>query len=95
MASCQAGFFYNIWHDNNPKWHRIFSDVNDCPEIDPNYLDMQKAAAPIGYRQDFRRESIQPSGRLTGAKTARRMLRTGIDQWFFEPIFHDHIPAPK
>ena len=23
------------------------------------------------------------------------MLRDDIDHWFFEPIFKDHIPAPK
>ena len=63
----QAGFFYNIWHDKSQKWTRIFSHITDCPEIDPDYLEMQKAANPIRYRQDF----------------------------LFEPIFHDHIPAPK
>ena len=91
----QAGFFYNIWHDENRKWHRIFSDINDCPEIDPDYLEMQKAADPIRYRQDFLCEFIQPADRLTDAETVRRMLRSDIDQWYFEPIFHDHIPAPK
>ena len=92
--SRQAGFFYNIWHGQNPKWHRIFSDVNDCPQIDPAYLDMQNAADPIRFRQDFLCEFIQPADRLTDAETVRRMLRTDIDQWYFEPIFHDHIPAP-
>ena len=93
--SRQAGFFYNIRHGHNPKWHRIFSDVNDCPQIDPDSLDLQMAADPIGFRQDFLREFIQPADRLTDAETVRRMLRTDIDQWYFEPIFHDQIPAPK
>ena len=91
----QAGFFYNIWHNADPRWTRIFSPVTDCPEIDPDYLDMQRAADPIRYRQDFLCEFIQPADRLTNAETVKRMIRTDIDQWFFEPIFLDHIPAPK
>jgi hypothetical protein len=91
----QAGFFYNIWHDQSPKWHRIFSDVNDCPAIDQDYLEMQKAADLIRYRQDFLCEFIQPADRLTDMETIRRMLRYDIDQWHFEPIFKDYIPAPK
>ena len=91
----QAGFFYNIWHDQHQKWTRIFSDVNDCPEIDPDYLEMQKAADPIRYRQDFLCEFIQPADRLTNRDQIQRMFRSDIDQWYFEPIFHDHIPAPK
>jgi hypothetical protein len=23
------------------------------------------------------------------------MMRTDIDQWYFPPLFHDHVPAPK
>ena len=88
----QASFFCNIWHDQNSKWRRIFPDINDCPEIDADYLEMQKAADPIRYRQDFRCEFIHPAGHLTDAETVGRMLRSDIDQWYFEPIFHDHIP---
>ena len=90
----QAGFFYNIWHDETPKWHRIFSDVNDCPAIDQEYLEMQKASDLIRYRQDFLCEFIQPADRLLDRETIQRMFRTDIDQWQFPPIFHDHIPAP-
>ena len=91
----QAGFFYNIWHDKSAKWTRIFSDITDCPAIDTDYLEMQKAADPIRYRQDFLCEFIQPADRLTDMETIQRMFRADIDQWYFEPIFHDHIPAPK
>ena len=91
----QAGFFYNIWHDETPKWHRIFSDVTDCPDIDQDYLEMQKKSDLIRYRQDFLCEFIQPADRLTDMETIRRMLRFDIDQWQFPPIFNDHIPAPK
>ena len=48
-----------------------------------------------GYRQDFLCEFIQPADRLTDMETIQRMFRADIDQWYFEPIFHDHIPAPK
>ena len=90
----QAGFFYNIWHDKSEKWTRIFQDVNDCPEIDPEYLELRKAHDPIRYRQDYLCEFIQPPDRLTNMEQIQRMFPTDIDQWHFPPIFHDHIPAP-
>jgi len=91
----QAGFFYNFWHSKTIKWHRIFSNVEDCPEIDPDYLAMQMAEDPIRYRQDFMCEFIQPADRLTNMETIQRMFRDGADAWFFEPFFKDHVPAPK
>jgi hypothetical protein len=60
----QAGFFYNIWHDNDTRWHKVFSTVKDCPEIDPGFLEMQKRADIVRYRQDFECEFLQPAGRI-------------------------------
>jgi hypothetical protein len=91
----QAGFFFNIWHSPDKRWTKIFSPVTDCPEIDPDYLEMQKAADPIKYRQDFLCEFIQPADRLVTMEMINRMMRTDIDQWYFPPLFHDHVPAPK
>ncbi|MBL8239347.1 MAG: hypothetical protein JNM66_31350 [Bryobacterales bacterium] len=45
--------------------------------------------------QDFLCEFIQPADRMIDAETFQRMIRTDIDQWFYEPLLHDHIPAPK
>ncbi|MBI2679978.1 MAG: hypothetical protein HYX25_03095 [Candidatus Solibacter usitatus] len=60
----QAGFFHNIWHNKDKRWHRIFSTIKDCPEIDPDFLDMQRRADETKYRQDFLCEFVQPANRL-------------------------------
>jgi len=77
----QAGFFCNIWHGKDPRWHKIFSTIEDCPEIDPDFLEMQKALDPIKYRQDFHCEFIQPADRLFDAATIDGMIDSTIDQW--------------
>ena len=77
----QTGFFYNIWHGKDPRWTKIFSTIKDCPEIDPDFLAMQKALDPIKYRQDFDCEFIQPAGRLIDRDTLMRMVDPTIDQW--------------
>jgi hypothetical protein len=89
----QAGFFFNIWHNRDQRWHRIFSPVTDCPEIDPEYLAMQKAADPIKYRQDFLCEFIQPAGRLTDMETINRMFLHKRENWALPSDILDHIPA--
>ena len=78
----QTGFFYNIWHSQgDTRWHKIFSTVKDCPEFDPDYLELQKELDPIKYRQDFLCEFIQPAGRLIDRETLMRMIDPSIDQW--------------
>ncbi|MBL8239348.1 MAG: hypothetical protein JNM66_18125 [Bryobacterales bacterium] len=42
-----------------------------------------------------RREFSQPAGSMIDAETFQRRIRTGIHQWFHEPLLHGHIPAPK
>ncbi|MBL8239315.1 MAG: terminase family protein, partial [Bryobacterales bacterium] len=74
----QAGFFFNIWHNADPRWTRILSTVADCPEIDADYLAMQRDSDPIRYRQDFLCEFIQPADRMIDAETFQRMIRTDI-----------------
>jgi len=59
-----AGFFHNIWTNGDQRWHRIFSTVKDCPDIDPDFLEMQKKIDEIKYRQDFDCEFLQPANRL-------------------------------
>ncbi|MBI2687021.1 MAG: hypothetical protein HYX27_11960, partial [Acidobacteria bacterium] len=68
----QAGFFYNIWHSKEGGWHKVLSTIKDCPEIDPEFLEMQKRADPIKYKQDFECQFIQPANRLF----TREMLDT-------------------
>ena len=78
----QTGFFYNIWHSQgDTRWHKIFSTIKDCPEIDSDFLEMQKEMDPIKYRQDFLFEFIQPAGRLIDRETLMRMVDKNIDQW--------------
>ncbi|MFN0106994.1 MAG: terminase large subunit domain-containing protein [Bryobacteraceae bacterium] len=69
----QAGFFYNIWHGEDKRWHKIFSTVKDCPEIDPDFLDMQRRADEIKYKQDFECEFLQPPDRLFSVKLIQSM----------------------
>src|SRR5204863_9287836 len=59
----QVGFFYNFWHQKN-EWHKIYSTVADCPDIDPVFLQMQRLADETRYRQDFLCEFIQPANHL-------------------------------
>jgi hypothetical protein len=81
----QAGFFYNIWHDEDPRWLRIFSSIQANPgAIDQAFLDLQRAADPIRFRQDFLCEFVQPADRLIDMDTLKRMLRTDIDQYQLE-----------
>ncbi|HEU0119990.1 MAG TPA: hypothetical protein VFQ91_10595, partial [Bryobacteraceae bacterium] len=47
-------------HDTDSRWHKIFSPVTDCPEIDPDFLDMQRRADETKFRQDFLCEFLQP-----------------------------------
>ena len=75
----QAGFFFNIWHSPDKRWTKIFSPVTDCPEIDPDYLEMQKAADPIKYRH-YSEWKIIPSGKPGNRSTARQTgRRSGPD----------------
>ncbi|MFN0102671.1 MAG: terminase large subunit domain-containing protein [Bryobacteraceae bacterium] len=73
--SRQSGFFYNYWHDKSKYWQRIFSNVDDCPEIDREFLEMQRRANPIKYQQDFLCEFVQPANRLCNVDFARSIIR--------------------
>jgi hypothetical protein len=70
----QAGFFYNIWHGKEDKWNKIFATVKDCPDIDPDFLAMQRLADETRYRQDFECEFLQPPGALFTVDLIRTML---------------------
>jgi hypothetical protein len=77
----QAGFFSNIWHSADPAWRRIFSSIHDGVPIDEAFLEMQRTADPIGFRQDFLCEFVQPAGRLVDASLLDRMQREEFQQF--------------
>jgi hypothetical protein len=77
----QAGFFYNFWHSETTRWHKVFSNIKDCPEIDEEFLEMQREADPIKYRQDFLCEFLQPADRVINMEALNRMKDPTIDQW--------------
>ena len=70
-----AGFFYNVWHSDDANWHRIFSPVSDCPDIDPAFLEMQKRADEVKYNQDFLCMFQQPADRLFSIEMLDEMNR--------------------
>jgi len=70
-----AGFFCNVWHSDDKRWHKIFSTVEDCPDIDPAFLEMQKKIDEVKYAQDFLCEFRQPADRLFTAEMLDRMTR--------------------
>ena len=77
----QAGFFYNIWHNKDTRWHRVLSTIADCPEIDREYLEMQREADPTSYRQDFLCEFIQPAKRLVTNEMMEGMINHNLEPW--------------
>jgi len=70
----QFGFFYNHWHDKDPRWTRIFSNVRDCPDIDPDYLALQKSIDPHGYQTDFECQFLQPPEYLVSRELLDRLF---------------------
>jgi hypothetical protein len=70
-----AGFFYNIWKSGDTRWHKVFSTVSDCPDIDTDFLEMQKQIDEIKYRQDFECEFLQPANRLFTIEMLDNMTR--------------------
>ncbi|HEU0124245.1 MAG TPA: terminase family protein [Bryobacteraceae bacterium] len=70
----QTGFFYNYWHSQDAHWHRVFSPVTDCPDIDPLFLHMQQAANPTLYAQDFECRFLPSDSSLTSRDFVNRML---------------------
>ena len=72
--SRQSGFFYNYWNDKTRDWTRIFSNVHDCPEIDQQFLELQRRVNPIKFQQDFLCEFVQPANRLCSREFVRSIL---------------------
>lgn len=75
----QSGFYYNAWHDTESGWHRVFSNVLDCPSMDKHYLAMQQRMNPIRYSQDFLCQFVQPANRLCSRQAANAIVRKPDD----------------
>jgi hypothetical protein len=71
----QSGFYFNAWHDTTSGWHRVFSNVHDCPNMDPAYLAMQQRMNPTRYSQDFLCQFVQPATRLCSREAASAIVR--------------------
>ncbi|MFN0105135.1 MAG: terminase large subunit domain-containing protein [Bryobacteraceae bacterium] len=67
----QSGFFYNFWHDKHPQWTRIFSTVDDCPEISKDFIELHRTGAPHMFRQEFYCEFTPAPGRLISVERLR------------------------
>jgi hypothetical protein len=77
----QVGFFYNLWHSGDRRWRRILSTVDDCPDIDRDFLRMQQALDPVRFRQDFYCEFIQPANRVISRQPVQSMIDPDLDPW--------------
>jgi len=60
----QTGFFYNLWHDNDPQWTRVLSTLDDCPGIPESLVNMLRKLNPHLFRQEFYCEFTPAAGRL-------------------------------
>ncbi|MBL8239800.1 MAG: terminase family protein [Bryobacterales bacterium] len=70
----QSGFFFNYWHDLSGQWHRVFSNVHDCPDIDPDFLAMEERADPIAFSRNFLCQFTPPANRLCSREMAMAIL---------------------
>jgi hypothetical protein len=77
----QVGFFYNLWHDRDRRWRRVLSTVDDCPDIDRDFLRMQESLDPVRFRQDFYCEFIQPANRVIARQPIESMIDPDLDPW--------------
>lgn len=77
----QVGFFYNLWHNRDARWRRVLSTVDDCPDIDREFLRMQQALDPIRFRQDFYCEFIAPAGSLITREALEACIDPTLDPW--------------
>ncbi len=50
----RSGFFYDAWTSGGPGWTRVFSTVDDTPEISREFLDKERRSKPDSeFLQDF------------------------------------------
>ena len=81
----QVGFFYNLWHARDNRWRRVLSTVEDCPDIDRDFLRMQQSIDPVRFRQDFYCEFIAPAGCLISRDALDALVDPNLDPWQIRP----------
>jgi len=42
----QQGWFFDLWKDEGPLWHRTRVDAYQCPRINPDWLEEQRTMMP-------------------------------------------------
>ena len=71
-----GGAFYNAWHDESGRWHRISVPATDCPRIRPEFLEEEREA--LGDRA-FRREYMCEFSDDDTAVFPRELIRSAFD----------------
>jgi hypothetical protein len=72
----QNGFFFNYWHDTESgQWHRVYSNVHDCPDIDPTISPCKSAPTPSPTARNFLCQFTPPANRLCSREMAMAILR--------------------
>ncbi|MBI2687324.1 MAG: hypothetical protein HYX27_13475 [Acidobacteria bacterium] len=82
----QTGFFYNFWHDSDPQWTRVFSTVDDCPDIPKEFIELHRKGAPQFFRQEFYCEFTPAPGRLVSRERLQQMYDPALDSRKLPPL---------
>jgi hypothetical protein len=82
----QLGFFYNFWHDKDPQWTRIFSTVEDCPEIPKEFVELHRKGAPHLFRQEFYCEFTPAPGSLISRDRLQKMFDPTLNERKLPPL---------
>lgn len=82
----QSGFFYNFWHDKDPQWTRVFSTVDDCPEIPKEFIDLHRRGAPHLFRQEFYCEFTPAPGRLISRERLQQAVNPALSARKLPPL---------
>ena len=72
----QQGFFYEIWQNSDPAWHRISVPATQCPRISKQFLDEElKATGSISFRQEYLCEFTENARRMFNPDLLRAVLQ--------------------
>ena len=82
----QSGFFYNFRHDKDPQWTRVFSTVDDCPNISKAFLELAQKATPQIFRQEFYCEFTPAPGRLISRERLRQSYNPALSGRKLPPL---------
>lgn len=55
----RRGFFYELWHNNDPLWSRIRVTTDMCPRITPEFLaEERKILGPVRFSEEYGLEFV-------------------------------------